>query len=738
MVRKMLNRVQRVKKIHKLREKSGLSRKGLLIAGAVLLVLLLLLITVIALGAAWPRTPHHRQFPVCEDTACLRAAAQIREGLNSSAPACSDTWNWACGGWLKKNSLPAERSLWNQRQQLQTQESARIRDLIATLPLPVHTGTLEWKLKHLYESCIEIDNVDADGIRPLQQIITELGGWHIMREWSVHSWDYRRVLERLHAEYGATPFFKITVESNPHSPLNNSIRISPSGLGLPDRNFYYADPDNKIINAYKRLLKDIVVLLRATSSEAIKFSTDIFYYEKRLAEITPESTLLQDPIYTYNPISVSELKITAASLPLREILVSMFPNAGITDETEILVSSPDYLTAVSGIVSSTDRSALNNYVIWTLVREYLPYLPSDYAAELHQYTSELTGVRAPLKRWESCTNMIQRFMGLAVQCILENHNPISESTALIVQDIFKNIRNAALKHTADYNFPSELHKHISQKISGLTIHTGFPKNITSNTYLKNYYSKLYVQKSNLFQNIFNGFSFLRKEQQQRFLEPHPEYQLIPFGIKENPMIGYSAPGNSIIVPRALLTSPYFEPGYPRSIIYGRLGVDMANAVVASMLPWENTWTREKGLLSPYHLVVNQSIKAISNPRQCLMNFLLKHNYATQDVANITSLSTLKHLSALRLADTALTLALENKDHIHQPTLELYEDAALFYITYSQSHCSKYTSQQELLDNYVHFKLADTILLQISRLQVPNFSNALQCTHDTEAQCKEIL
>lgn len=158
-----------------------------------------------------------------------------------------------------------------------------------------------------------------------------------MREWSVHSWDYRRVLERLHAEYGATPFFKITVESNPHSPLSNSIRISPSGLGLPDRNFYYADPNNKvnhhiivvhdssepllkviyflqIINAYKRLLKDIVMLLRATSSEAIKFSNDIFYYEKRIAEITPESTLLQDPIYTYNPISVSELKITAASV----------------------------------------------------------------------------------------------------------------------------------------------------------------------------------------------------------------------------------------------------------------------------------------------------------------------------------------------------------------------------------------------------------------------------------------
>lgn len=61
----------------KLREKSGLSRKGLLIAAAVLFVLLLLFIIVIALGAAWPRIPHHNQFPVCENSACLRASAQV-------------------------------------------------------------------------------------------------------------------------------------------------------------------------------------------------------------------------------------------------------------------------------------------------------------------------------------------------------------------------------------------------------------------------------------------------------------------------------------------------------------------------------------------------------------------------------------------------------------------------------------------------------------------------------------
>lgn len=61
----------------KLREKSGLTRRGLIIAGVVLFILFILFIIVIVLGICWPRTPHERQFPICEDAACLRAVAQV-------------------------------------------------------------------------------------------------------------------------------------------------------------------------------------------------------------------------------------------------------------------------------------------------------------------------------------------------------------------------------------------------------------------------------------------------------------------------------------------------------------------------------------------------------------------------------------------------------------------------------------------------------------------------------------
>lgn len=40
----------------------------------------------------------------------------------------------------------------------------------------------------------------------------------------------------------------------------------------------------------------------------------MFHFEKRLAEITPDTVALQDPVALYNLISVSELKITAGSV----------------------------------------------------------------------------------------------------------------------------------------------------------------------------------------------------------------------------------------------------------------------------------------------------------------------------------------------------------------------------------------------------------------------------------------
>lgn len=61
----------------KLMDKTGMPKRALYAAGALLLVSLLLVVVVITLSATWPRVPHHLQFPVCKEPSCLRVAAQV-------------------------------------------------------------------------------------------------------------------------------------------------------------------------------------------------------------------------------------------------------------------------------------------------------------------------------------------------------------------------------------------------------------------------------------------------------------------------------------------------------------------------------------------------------------------------------------------------------------------------------------------------------------------------------------
>ena len=53
-------------------------------------------------------------------------------------------------------------------------------------------------------------------------------------------------------------------------------------------------------------MKDAAQLFGAPSPEAAKFSIDIFNFEKRIAEITPDNKYMNDPIKVNNKMKVSK------------------------------------------------------------------------------------------------------------------------------------------------------------------------------------------------------------------------------------------------------------------------------------------------------------------------------------------------------------------------------------------------------------------------------------------------
>lgn len=60
-----------------LKEKTGLSTVGLVIAVIVILLLILSCVALIVLGIIWPTIPHQMRFPVCRRSACLRSSSEV-------------------------------------------------------------------------------------------------------------------------------------------------------------------------------------------------------------------------------------------------------------------------------------------------------------------------------------------------------------------------------------------------------------------------------------------------------------------------------------------------------------------------------------------------------------------------------------------------------------------------------------------------------------------------------------
>lgn len=60
--------------------------------------------------------------------------------------------------------------------------------------------------------------------------------------------------------------------------------------------------------AFHTFAKDVAQLLGATSFQGKSFADEMFYFEKRLAEITPDPLNYSDPVVNLKRYTVGELK----------------------------------------------------------------------------------------------------------------------------------------------------------------------------------------------------------------------------------------------------------------------------------------------------------------------------------------------------------------------------------------------------------------------------------------------
>ncbi|TRY64311.1 hypothetical protein TCAL_00498 [Tigriopus californicus] len=733
--------------LKKYARKFGLNDRGCYIACVLACLAFFFLVIIIAMILSWPASPLRHSGPLhfCSKPPCLEAAAGILGKKNASLDPCTDFYSYACDGWVAHEGIPSSKSSWSTLSAMEYQSRIEKSRLITMASHePSQFNSIEWKVQNFYQSCMSLSFIESDREKPLTKIINNLGGWEVLRSFNMYSWESHRVLRELHTEYSVNAFFRIDVIADVNDPNRSIIQVNPDGLGMPDKSYYHRLPDDPAIQAYQTFMKDSAQLFGASSTEAHKFSIDMFNFEKRISEITPDGDYLENPMKINNRMTVKDLHIMAINVPWLEILKAAYSDAPLSEETEIMVVSPQYAADIGVIMSTTDRGSLNNYLMWRLVQSYMPYLSKSFREVTNLYRKSLSGAQKPLERWEFCEITTERFFSHLMNSLYAQQKPYLRERQTVVKKLFDYIKHNVAKSVSvsdSYDYVSR--RAAMNKLKNMTVQIGTPEFLLDRKYLKLMYNHLLVQKTDFFQNIQYGVIFLRKREELALVSPGEENGWLAHLTALQ--VGYSAVSNKVIIPEVLLQPPLFHPGFPHSVNLGGLGVKMTESVIKGVTGYGLMFDPQGRLqFAPEHAsnfsssIYFQPLTAFDTSAECLVSSLSSSGVDTPDILRKCRRETAVTVSALQETFKALNDILELEKGAILPAMETFDPQSVFFLTFAQSLCSQQSMKERDIERTARHRLLNQELLKGALSQTQGFHTFFGCSFNDLQVCQTIL
>ncbi len=320
------------------------------------------------------------------------AAGFSIDNIDKATDPCVDFYQYACGNWMKKAEIPADRPGWASFNEVDERNLVTLRGILekAAAASGPNRNPIDQKIGDYYGACMDEKSVESRGLDPLKPELDRIAA----------AKDKSALIDavaRIHL-IGPNPLFNFYSAPDLHNADMVIANIDQGGLTLPDRNYYIKD-DPKMVGLRKSLTEYVTglfTLAGQSAQQAADSAQTVLRIETALAKASMDRTLRRDPKNRDHKMTRDE----ALALAPNFYLSRYFTDVDTPSFSDLNVANPDFFKQVNGVVDSESLDGLKIYVQWHMLNRAAPWLSRTYVDTNFKFRHALTGQAEIQPRWK--------------------------------------------------------------------------------------------------------------------------------------------------------------------------------------------------------------------------------------------------------------------------------------------------------------------------------------------------
>ena len=470
-------------------------------------------------------------------------------GGDTSVKPGDDFFRFTAGKWFDATVIPADRASTGTFYDLRERTQDQLKTLITT----AQPGT---KVASFYSSFMDEKRLEAVGIAPLKRDLVAIKAIKTKAQ-------FARYMGTTNGRFGAS-VVDMGVSSDTANPNLNVLYLGQGGLGLPEREYYFADQFKKQRDAYRAyIVRTMTTLGYANPAGA---ADTIIAFETRIADKSWKIADRRQIEKVNNPMSTAQLLAYAPGLDWAQF----FAGAMVPAQKRMIVGENSAIKAIAQVYAQTPLATLKLWQAFHVAEQAAPYLTKAMIDSRFEFTKTLSGVSENRPRWKRAVDLVGGSLGeLVGQTYVSDYFPASSKAKMEV--LVSNLKLAMAGRIKANDWMGATTKTAAlDKLARMDVMVGYPDKWRD-------YSKLAVMPGDLYGNVQRTGVF-NNAYQMSFLGKSVDRKL--WGMNPQTVNAYNGGlENKIVFPAGILQAPFFDPNADDAVNYGAIGAVIGHEII---------------------------------------------------------------------------------------------------------------------------------------------------------------